>query len=320
MQTFALKGSAPVEVRMKKMVSLCLVLFMILVASCSKKNDNPLDPTNPSNPGPSGSIGLLSFDKTSYLGTNQFARITLVDADITAQFQPIIVKSVSDPIGISVNLIRSSGSIFTNSIRFSLLSSSGSTLKVSNNGTVTATYADALPSGNRTAISRWFSNPIWAVYADTVPSPLPYRSTPGFNTWANTINIATGNQAGSGALGTANYWSNSYKTNGWFGWAISVASNIDFSPFQNGKLVTHLKSGSANLTNIMVRFAGVSLSAKSYSYANDGNWHELRIPLSHFVAQGANLSAVTEIFGHVSSSSVASGDHYFWDETYFTNQ
>lgn len=63
-------------------------------------------------------------------------------------------------------------------------------------------------------------------------------------------------------------------------------------------LAVSLKSNDLEVINITVGSAGaeVSVAAADYGYVNDGEWHNLRIPLRKFADGGANLGATRLAF------------------------
>ncbi|MFT7581896.1 MAG: hypothetical protein ACI9MR_003577 [Myxococcota bacterium] len=73
--------------------------------------------------------------------------------------------------------------------------------------------------------------------------------------------------------------------------------------------------------NIIVQSGGsdATLTASDYGYTNDGEWHNLTIPMIDFVDAGADLTAVTAPF-IVGGGGGTSGEFFHIDAVYLTDE
>ncbi len=106
---------------------------------------------------PTYHTGVISFDSSSYIGTNTSATITLTDADLTDSTVNVNVKSSSDATGITVTLNKGTSS-YTGTVGFTTGTSGSGKIQVASGDTVTVSYNDANPSGIRTDTATWSSN------------------------------------------------------------------------------------------------------------------------------------------------------------------
>ena len=83
-------------------------------------------------------------------------------------------------------------------------------------------------------------------------------------------------------------------------------------------------SEGADLGNFNIGFGGggaaeVQLSVADYGFVNDGEWHQLVIPLADFAAGGADLTTVGLPFQMIEGAQVA-GQELRVDNLYFTQE
>ncbi len=81
-----------------------------------------------------------------------------------------------------------------------------------------------------------------------------------------------------------------------WGGGIVWEPTIDLSDFD--VLAVSLRSNDLDAVNITMGSAGteIPVAASDFGYANDGQWHSLRIPLQEFIDGGADLSATRLAF------------------------
>lgn len=326
-----------------------LNLLLLILLGCAKKlyeHINPFDPlapkinssTNSNTPPtpPSYSTGSISFNKSLYYTLKSNALITLSDADLTLGTQDINVKSTSDPSGITLTLNKS-GSVYTGLLGFTNNTSApGRKIRVANGDTITATYNDANPTGDRLAYATWITNTsstqyFW-IYSDVHASDFLYdQSNPPVDfggklgTWPtvggptlsdDTVEVPSGGGSKSlkivyGAAGGC-YWlfcDNSY-----------VVTDENFSAFVNGHLNFWVKS-TVNCEIKLEDNDGVGASAVSQYLNNvttlDGTWRYVSIPLSYYYNGGTwlNFSRLKVVIG----VHYTTGATVWIDEIHFTS-
>ena len=104
----------------------------------------------------------------------------------------------------------------------------------------------------------------------------------------------------------------------WWGGGITWDNGGDLSAWST--LNVSLASSADSFADITVTLEGgisVALSAADYGYTNDGQWHDLRIPLSAFANGGADLSNVFRPFA-LSGGAGPQGDQLVVDNLYLT--
>ncbi|MBU1078731.1 MAG: hypothetical protein KKH98_15640 [Spirochaetes bacterium] len=151
---------------MKKLIIFCIVILLssiFLFIGCKKKeyaHDNVFDLLNPSytgGPDPiiDPNIGSVSFNSSSYSGTNTIAIISLKDKDIKTTTVNVQITSGADSTGITLTLNGADGNYSGNLTINTDSSIENSKIKVTNEDTITVTYSDAYPAGVRTDSAIW---------------------------------------------------------------------------------------------------------------------------------------------------------------------
>ena len=91
--------------------------------------------------------GRIFFDQSNYVGDGTIANISMLDNDLISAgntTQNVILTSNTDTSGITITL-NQAGSLYTSTVTFTTGSSSGgTTLRVSHDDIITATYSDAI--------------------------------------------------------------------------------------------------------------------------------------------------------------------------------
>lgn len=159
---------------------------------------NPEQPTAT----PSPVEGSISFDTTYYFTDSDEAILTVIDPDLnldcyTVETVDVDVTSNTDPTGISVTLYEQGSCssefatwpLYTN-LTFSTTGSDdlNEVIHVTDGDIITATYAEANPSGDRVATAIWIfasptptstPTPTVTPTATSTPPPIPTQSTTG---------------------------------------------------------------------------------------------------------------------------------------------
>jgi hypothetical protein len=118
--------------------------------------------------GTEGDCGRIQLNKGTYYTVSALATLTLIDADLNtnagaAETANVTVKSATtDTTGETITLTETgvNTGIFTNTtLGFELaVAAANGKVAVADNETITASYADALPSGTRTGTATWKQN------------------------------------------------------------------------------------------------------------------------------------------------------------------
>ncbi len=295
----------------KKIILLVITLIsFFFFFQCSQKDRehlNLLDPkyengdsNNDNNTTSSYHTGVVHLDKSSYMGTNNKAVITLIDKDLTSSTVTVKVKSTSDNTGINVTLTKGASS-YTGRLGFSLFSSiSGENIKVSPGDTITVSYNDKNPSSVRSTSAKWYldltgTNYYW-LYSDVYTQDFKYdQSNPPVDdggklgVWgfcsisddttdypseggSKSLKI---NYYGIGVIGGGCFWL--YCDKDWH------STTEDLSEFENGYLSFWVKSTVSIEIKIETPSSSVSTYLSNYVTLSS-NWQKVEIPLSDFSA------------------------------------
>ncbi len=278
---------------MKKIFILVAIVAVIGFAfmQCTpeqREHLNPLDPeytgTGSSGSSSGGSdddggttptyhTGVISFNSSSYTGTNTSATITLTDADLTASTVNVNVKSSSDTTGITVTLNKGTSS-YTGTVDFTTGASGFGKIQVANGDTVTVSYSDANPSGIRTDTATWVTNGSssttlsnFIVYDDNVKYPA------------------------SGFMGPSN------------GASLTIELQSSDSPYNGSHCWKIISDGTESWAGIYIQYKGDWRTNTSPPYANLTNYNTLV-----FYARSTNNITINELgMGDTSGSGDSSG-------------
>jgi hypothetical protein len=114
------------------------------------------------------------------------------------------------------------------------------------------------------------------------------------------------------------------KGQGWWGGGIHhTTATFDISAYATLHIAMMSSSEEmAAVTIGMITDGGSSdaeVAAADHGWVNDGEWHDLAIPLSEFVARGADLTALTSPLFLIGEGANTSGESIWLDDIYLTD-
>lgn len=108
---------------------------------------------------------------------------------------------------------------------------------------------------------------------------------------------------------------------GWWGGGVHLDAPISLGGWS--VLYLSLKSNDEAFAEVSITLGGQSrlakLSASSYGYVNDGEWHDLAIPLSDFEKAGADLESIDNPFSLTGTLAGLEGEILKVDNVYMTD-
>jgi hypothetical protein len=282
-----------------------------------------------------GASAKLTVDSASYHGITGKMTITLADDDVMDTSVVVTVKSTKDTVGIPVTLIGSKFS-FSGQVGFSMGASSASAIAVKDSDVVTVSYSDVAPVEVKTTTANWYSilTPGFGIVGTHVTSVSTVNSSVVLQllTWAGTCTVDSTDSVGEDGVSKAIAVTG---TGGWagFGWAAVTApgsgalASVNMTSYAACTLHVSIKSTTPGTDfNLLVenfdKKGTVStgnqtwVSAGSYGYLPDGQWHDIAIPLSAW-AGTCDLSDVAYFLG-VSMNPYIVGETVVMDNLYWT--
>jgi hypothetical protein len=114
------------------------------------------------------------------------------------------------------------------------------------------------------------------------------------------------------------------KGRGWWGGGIHhTTGTFDLSEYAT--LHIAMKSGSDEMADVSIGMitdgatSDATVSVADYGWANDGEWHAIEIPLVDFVAEGADLTAITSPLFLLGEGANTEGESIWFDDIYLTD-
>ncbi|MCO4769914.1 MAG: hypothetical protein KDA24_07760 [Deltaproteobacteria bacterium] len=109
---------------------------------------------------------------------------------------------------------------------------------------------------------------------------------------------------------------------GWWGGGVSWTPSIDLSSWT--QMHVSFAADAPEFASFDIGFGGgsgseVRVNVANYGFVNDGEWHQVVVPLADFVAGGADLSSVGLSFQLIAEGLV-SGPQLRVDNLYFTKE
>jgi beta-glucanase (GH16 family) len=160
-----------------------------------------------------------------------------------------------------------------------------------------------------------------SLYTETHPGLDASARGAQINVWADTFSLTTAD-AGTGGEGTQCYQL-TMKDKGWMGLGIiGPATGDNLGNYGNNYLCFKMKTTAACGFKAGIEYGGGTtkwaLLSAEYGYANDGQWHDIRIPMSDLA--GIDFSMITHYFILMNANgATAAGDVVWLDDIYWSS-